>query len=540
MTANLSMMSMASDGTIWAVDTSQNALRWTQGGKLVPGGNRPMAKISVRSASQIWGVDNTGQPVSLQVSPGLNTWQNMATATLNTISGATDGTVWGTDRNNKPARWNGKGWDTMPGQATQVSVASKSIIWSVDPSGNPQSWNGSGWQAAVPLGQPIKSLAVGSDGYVWAVGGNDHLLYMFESSGWHATDWGPLDQIDCADAYHLAGVTPVHRDPASGQVNEPWFSNYGPLRAPVAKPDFHTPWKIQGLDIGSAPALATLGSKLFCAFTSNDSRMALYASDSTGGQTWTVPARDCGGMQMSTAVMAAVLNNKIYCVYAAPDLQNPALCMTCSSDGVRWASPQRFPNIQIAASFLPVGGPALTAFNGKLWCAFRAAGLDSSLFITNSDGQMNSGSWATPWRASGSGSAQMLISGRPALAAFMNQLVCVFQANDQSGNMYFTTSTDGVNWTPAQQVADIKMGSDPALAVFQKRLYCAYQGGQSYSGPLCLTSSNDGQGWTAEVQYSGFTTNAGPGLAVMGGRLYAAWQGDKNLLSVSMATMVGA
>jgi hypothetical protein len=253
--APLQMASMATDGTVWAVDTNQNALRmdWTASA-LVAAGDRLMAKISIGSAGQIWGIDTKGQPVKLQPNASGGTWQNTGATSLSAISAAADGTVWAIDQTNKPVRWNGNGWDAMPGQATLISVGSQAIVWSVDPTGTPQSWTGTGWQARPALGQPIAGLVAGSDTHVWVLGGNDQTLYMFDGiTQWRSRGLGPLGAIGGGNSYNLTGVTPIQRNSNGNQVNELWFYSGGPLRQP--RPAFTAPQRLPGISLPAAPTL---------------------------------------------------------------------------------------------------------------------------------------------------------------------------------------------------------------------------------------------------------------------------------------------
>jgi hypothetical protein len=145
-------------------------------------------------------------------------WQDMpGGAVLATISGAPDGTVWGTDANKALLRFNGSAWDTMPGQATQISVGSANLVWSIDVNGNAQRWTGSGWEAHGNPGSALTSIAALGDGTVLGtapvqikvVGPYPPLtegqVFLWDGTKWVATGF-PADQFAGTDLGHLAGV----------------------------------------------------------------------------------------------------------------------------------------------------------------------------------------------------------------------------------------------------------------------------------------------------------------------------------------------
>ncbi len=545
----LLMASMATDGTIWAIDNKQNALQW-QAGNLVAAGNRSMAKISVGSANQIWGIDTNGQPVKLQANASGGIWQNMGQASLTAISAAADGTVWGVDKTNKPVHWNGSGWDTMPGQATLIGVGSQTNIWCVDPSGTPQSWTGSGWQAQPTLGQSIASLVVGSDTHVWALGGRDQTVYMFDGvSLWQGSDWGPLAQVGGGDSYSLIGVTPLHPDGSGGQTDELWFSSAGPF--PPPKPAFATPQRFSGISMGNGPSLASLNDKqLFCAFPANDPSNMLFVTDSSDGKTWTVPARGFGAITMGTGVSMATVGKVLYGAFGAnardPRNAPQPLCATTSNDGVNWSAPQSFPNILLPdmADTSLFAGPGLAGFNGKLWCSFVTTQSYDTVVVSSYDGK----NWAAPTTVYSAMQPYGVAYGSSALAAFKGQLFCAVQRHLNSGlpGIWAMSSQDGQTWSAPQQIGGpqqtigMSANSTPALVVFRGRLYCAFL---TPYGWLCMTCTSDGQHWEeALITYPDFNAASrygninAPALAVMNDTLYVACQEpETRLLRVSMA-----
>ncbi len=171
--------------------------------------------LASRNAGALW-FSHWADRLSVMGSwPGA-VWQDMGGAMLATISGAPDGTVWGTDGNNALLRFNGTSWDTMPGQAKQVSVGSSTLVWSIDVNGNAQRWTGSGWEAHGNPGSALTSIAALGDGTVLAtatvtLNGGGQPVTMGEVFTWDGKTWtatGILaDQFAGTDSAHLAGVS---------------------------------------------------------------------------------------------------------------------------------------------------------------------------------------------------------------------------------------------------------------------------------------------------------------------------------------------
>ena len=176
----------------------------------VPAINRCLILHAIAFELQLPLPDNADRLQVMGSWPGA-VWQDMGSAVLATISGAPDGTVWGTDGNNALLRFNGTAWDTMPGQAKQVSVGSSTVVWSIDVNGNAQRWTGSGWEAHGNPGSALTSIAALGDGTVLATATVARFagISMGEIFTWDGKTWtasGVLaDQIAGTDAAHLAG-----------------------------------------------------------------------------------------------------------------------------------------------------------------------------------------------------------------------------------------------------------------------------------------------------------------------------------------------
>jgi hypothetical protein len=121
----------------------------------------------------------------------------------------------------------------------------------------------------------------------------------------------------------------------------------------------------------------------------------------------------------------------------------------------------------------------------------------------------------------------ILIGSAPAMASFNNRVYVAFQANDPTNKLFVTSAADGVNFTsPAVGYPGILIGSAPAMAAFNGRLYVAFQANDS-SHKLFVTSSADGVNFTSPaVGYPGILIGSAPAMAAFNGRLYVAFQAN--------------
>jgi hypothetical protein len=578
-------ISMASDGSIWAVDADQHALRHTGNGNFGQVGERPMLKISVGSSVRtaygnwhVWAIDSSGRANNLRstnwgddgnllpapaADPTAGTsWTYMDSTqppALIAIAGAEDGTVWGIDQNNNPVRyiattegsweWPGGVGTPTSVKAAQIAVGRRNFVCCINTDGFVQRYDYMGvhWQPPLPAlpisrggsGQAI-SVAVGKQGVVWAVG-TDQCVYELASAGnaWLETGWGPVTQIAAGDAYHLIGLTPTRTDRDGNSFNDVWISNSGPVGVPriVLPPpprvvEFHSPAiRVTG-PTGNAPGMAAFNGEV-CAVYQNDSQdhMFCFSSSNNKGASW----RSDGGFQSGVGIPGilgiggapalAVFNGALHCAYQANDPSN-LLYVTRTYDGAGWMSPRQ---VIIAPEGSSPGVTVVyTASSAPALAAFGdrlycafQLSSDHALSVISS---ADGDSWTMAWSALGPTTHGQFAGSAPALAVFNGTLYCAFQANDPRHILYVTSSSDGRNWvTPANGIADIVLGSAPALAAFDNKLYCAYQADDSAQA-LCVTSSVDGQNWEPPRRYDGIPIGSAPALCVLNDSLYVGFR----------------
>ena len=201
----------------------------------------------------------------------------------------------------------------------------------------------------------------------------------------------------------------------------------------------------------------------------------------------------------------AAFNGRLYLAWKGGG-DDPRLFYNSSPDGQQWTD-------QVQVGGTTSHGPALAAFNGRLYLAWKGGGDDPRLFYNSSpDGQQ----WTDQVQVGGT------TSHGPALAAFNGRLYLAWKGGGDDPRLFYNSSPDGQQWTDQVQVGGTT-SHGPALAAFNGRLYLAWKGGGD-DPRLFYNSSPDGQQWTDQIQVGG-TTSHGPALAAFNGRLYLAWKG---------------
>ncbi len=113
----------------------------------------------------------------------------------------------------------------------------------------------------------------------------------------------------------------------------------------------------------------------------------------------------------------------------------------------------------------------------------------------------------------------------PAFASFNGKLYAAFRSNDSRNILFVTSSTDGVNFPGATGYPGIQMGSAPSLAVFNNKLYLAFQANDP-SHELFIASSSDGVNFSAAQGYPNIQIGSAPSLAALNGVLYVAFEAN--------------
>ncbi|MFI9587013.1 hypothetical protein ACIHCQ_35525 [Streptomyces sp. NPDC052236] len=100
-------------------------------------------------------------------------------------------------------------------------------------------------------------------------------------------------------------------------------------------------------------------------------------------------------------------------------------------------------------------------------------------------------------------------SSNPALAVYNGKLYCVHCGNNDA-SMWCTTF-DGTRWSRAIRIPDAATVAGPALAVFKGKLSCVHRGNSDQS---LWWMTFDGSRWSQDTEFSRHGSGAGPALIV--------------------------
>ena len=179
-TANgtLRQVSVASDGTAWALDTNGKVYRRESNGRWsrIPGS---LSQISVGDSGHVWGVNSKDNIFRYR---GDGKWDQI-TGKLKQVSVGSDGTVWGINKNNNIFRYLGNNkWKQVGGKFTQIAVGSSRHVWGIERGTNQlYRFENNKWE---PMRGGLRQIAVGSDGRVWGVNSKNNIFRYRGSGEW--------------------------------------------------------------------------------------------------------------------------------------------------------------------------------------------------------------------------------------------------------------------------------------------------------------------------------------------------------------------
>jgi hypothetical protein len=153
------------------------------------------------------------------------------------------------------------------------------------------------------------------------------------------------------------------------------------------------------------------------------------------------------------------------------------------------------------------GGPSLSAFHGKMYCAYRT---NSGVEVRSSGDGLN---WSAPVHVQ---TPNNIYS--PALAVHQDRLYLAYEGT----SLMVTSSHDGVSWSNPVSVHGESTKGSPAMASFGGRLRIAFVAANN-TNTLLVCSSSDGVVWTANTPVDGRTSRTSPSLAVFNGKLFLAY-----------------
>lgn len=224
---------------------------------------------------------------------------------------------------------------------------------------------------------------------------------------------------------------------------------------------------------------------------------------------WSQDEKFPGHLSASTPALAEY-NGKLYCVHRG-DQDSKLWWTVYDPDPDRskgWSTDTALPG------HMSSRGPGLAVYNNQLYCVHRGAGNDQYLWWT----RFNGTSWSTDIRMSGA------TTHAPALASFRGMLYCVYK--DSKNNRMWQTRFNGTSWDADKLLPAHETSSNPALAVYNDRLYCVHRGG-GYDQGLWWTRF-DGTNWSTDTKLPGQASQEGPALAVHNNHLYCVYRSMTN------------
>ncbi len=124
---------------------------------------------------------------------------------------------------------------------------------------------------------------------------------------------------------------------------------------------------------------------------------------------------------------------------------------------------------------------------------------------------------------------------RPALVRFGDRLFAIYRGVDDPG-IFYTTTTDGVSWTP-QAYLGAATSDTPAAVAYGGRIYVFWKSHSDQT--LWYKSSSDGASWASELNHHltvAAGSSGGPSVTMFGNLLHVVWKGiegdQRNVLGV--------
>jgi len=290
--------------------------------------------------------------------------------------------------------------------------------------------------------------------------------------------------------------------------------------------------QIPNVEIGSAPAMAVFNGRVYVAFRANDNTNALFVTSSADGVNFTSHFLPGQFMGPNSSPALVVSNGVLYCIYGAEDRANEML-VTATTDGTTWQGQKAYLGINMGDT-----GPAATDTGGGLSVGFQSNDSRDVLYTTYKTTEAasytgpNDPNGAGPqdhFNSPASGQPNDVLGSKPALATFNGRVYAAFQADNSSDNLFVSSSTPASKFPAATGHPDIQIGSAPAMAVFNNnsynKLYIAFQADNS-SNNLFVTSSTDGSTFPIATGHPNIHMGSAPAMAEFDNKLYIAFQAD--------------
>jgi hypothetical protein len=192
-------------------------------------------------------------------------------------------------------------------------------------------------------------------------------------------------------------------------------------------------------------------------------------------------------------------------------------------------------------------GPSMTWVSNPSWAsgptsdtlfmAWKGTAGDSELyFASSSDGVQ----WSPQQRIDGVGS-----SDGPSLTTFHPPspdgfpkagLFMAWKGVSGDANIYWATNVDQEGWSPQQRINGVGTSSRPAVVEFNNQMVMAWKGVSGDAG--IYWSRLSGNSWSPQARIAGRGTSHGPALVAFNGQLHMYWKGIQDDDNVYHAVLV--
>ena len=212
-------------------------------------------------------------------------------------------------------------------------------------------------------------------------------------------------------------------------------------------------------------------------------------------------------------------------------------------------TPQWIPQKLTNNTYNTTHGPALAAYDNKLYMAYKGSGTDTRIWYTYYDDNKYAHKDESKWEDSAKPLSSHHTSCSPALAVLGENMYMVWKggrnANEANGNnIYYSVFNRTNNTWTAPVATGASTSHRPALAVFRNRLYMAWKNSGNYG--ISYSSRSSSSSWTSGVHISGLGINTthGPALACFrdgdAETLYLVWKGsaDRKIWYASLPKIV--
>lgn len=258
----------------------------------------------------------------------------------------------------------------------------------------------------------------------------------------------------------------------------------------------------------------------------------IYLSRTANGKNW-APQMSVSGATSVVGPAMAVFYSRIFMAWKAKDSDHVYIAST--TDSYEWTTPYEKSDMGL------FGRPALATVvdaNGKqtLYMAWRGADFDAKIYwASTTDGK----NWTSQQFISSGPTEDVTTERAPALIAFNGRLYAAWRgakpellktADEQIRIAYL----DGTNWSKPVVVPNAGSTDSPAMTVFNGKLYMAWKGGSTgklfppSETTVYVTRTQDGKSWDTITQPRDVGSHFAPALTVFSGKLYMAWKSHLN------------